>query len=248
MFENLIWTADRMLLDELIFRLEPSASADPDIDDHCFRFYKGKPLVDQYADYWASLKNFIPRNVFELGIWDGGSTAFWFEHLKPAKHVAIDLQDKQDSDYFRHYVSSRGVEENIKTYWKVSQADHARLSEIVAAEFTGPLDLVIDDASHFYEPTKQSFEILFPLLRPGGIYLIEDWAWAHWKGMQVGRFEDEPTTLIFELIEALGTSQGLIAKATVFGGFTALERGPMDLRATSFKLENYIHRSRVVKS
>lgn len=248
MFENLIWKPDRMLLDELIFRLEPSASADPDIDDQCFRLYKGKPLVDQYESYWASLKGFNPKNVFELGIWDGGSIAFWFEHLNPVKHVAIDLQDKQDSGYFQQYVASRGVEENIKTYWRVNQGDHPAISQIVAAEFAGPLDLVIDDASHFYGPTKQSFETLFPLLRPGGIYIIEDWAWAHWKGMQVGRFEDEPTTLIFELIEALGTSEGLIAKATVFGGFTAVERGPMDLRDTSLQLENYIHRSRVVKS
>ena len=248
MFENLIWKADRMLLDELIFRLEPSASADPNIDDQCFRFYKGRPLVGEYAAYWASLQNFTPGNVLELGIWDGGSTAFWFESLKPAKHVAIDLQDKEDSVYFRQYVSSRGLEENIKTYWRVNQADHAMISQIVAAEFAGPLDLVIDDASHHYQPTKQSFETLFPLLRPGGIYIIEDWAWAHWEGMQVGRFEDEPTTLIFELIEALGTSQDLMTKATVYRGFTALERGPVDLRGTSFKLENYIHRSRVVKS
>jgi cephalosporin hydroxylase len=248
MFENLIWKPDRMLLDELIFRLEPSASADPNIDDQCFRFYKGKPLVDQYADYWATLRDFIPKNVFELGIWDGGSTAFWFENLKPARHVAIDLQDKEDSDYFRQYVSSRRLEENIKTHWRVNQADHATISQIVAAEFAGPLDLVIDDASHWYQPTKQSFETLFPLLRPGGIYIIEDWAWAHWEGMQVGRLEDEPTTLIFELIEALGTSQDLMGKATVYRGFTALERGPADLRGISFKLEDCIHRSRVVKS
>jgi cephalosporin hydroxylase len=248
MFENLIWKSDRMLLDDLIFRLEPSASADPNIDDQCFRFYKGKALVDEYAAYWTSLKSFTPKNVFELGIWDGGSTAFWFEHLKPSKHVAIDVQDKQDSDYFTQYISSRGVDENIKTYWRVNQADHATISQILAAEFTDPLDLVIDDASHFYGPTKQSFETLFPLLRPGGIYIIEDWAWAHWNGMQVGRIEDEPTTLIFELIEALGTSQDLMKKATVFRGFIALERGPMDLRNASFQLQNHIHRSKVAKS
>lgn len=33
-------------------------------------------------------------------------------------------------------------------------------------------------ASHAYEETKASFEFLFPLLSPGGVYLIEDWSWA----------------------------------------------------------------------
>jgi hypothetical protein len=40
------------------------------------------------------------------------------------------------------------------------------------------MNLVVDDASHTYEDTKASFETLFPLLQPGGIYAIEDWSWA----------------------------------------------------------------------
>jgi hypothetical protein len=36
----------------------------------------------------------------------------------------------------------------------------------------------VDDASHFYEQTKTTFETVFPMLRPGGIYLIEDWSWS----------------------------------------------------------------------
>jgi hypothetical protein len=43
----------------------------------------------------------------------------------------------------------------------------------------GPLDLVVDDCSHLYEPTRASFNELFPRLRPGGAYVIEDWVWAH---------------------------------------------------------------------
>src|SRR5215207_423787 len=54
----------------------------------------------------------------------------------------------------------------------------ARLGAIVADEFGDEeLDLVIDDASHRLEPTRTSFETLFPRLRDGGLYLIEDWKW-----------------------------------------------------------------------
>ena len=34
---------------------------------------------------------------------------------------------------------------------------------------------MIDDASHLLDPTRSSFDVLFPLLRPGGVYVIEDW-------------------------------------------------------------------------
>jgi hypothetical protein len=38
-----------------------------------------------------------------------------------------------------------------------------------------PLDLVIDDASHLYGPSLATFETLFPALREGGLYVLEDW-------------------------------------------------------------------------
>ena len=44
-----------------------------------------------------------------------------------------------------------------------------------------PLNLVHDNTSHFYEPAKSSLNVFLSLLRPGGVYLIEDWAWAHWQ-------------------------------------------------------------------
>ena len=38
---------------------------------------------------------------------------------------------------------------------------------------------MIDDASHKLDLTRRSFEMLFPLLREGGVYVIEDWAAQH---------------------------------------------------------------------
>ena len=99
-------------------------------------------------------------------------------------------------------------------------------------EFDGPLDLVIDDASHFYGPTLASFETLFPLLTPGGLYIIEDWAWGHWPGFIV---PDHPwagtplTQLVVKIIEAAGTSTGLFANVTVYEGFISVERGPLTI-------------------
>lgn len=247
MFDRLVWQKDRMLLDDLVFRLEHYRSNDWELGENCFVFYKIKPLVDQYARFWSSRGDFHPQNILELGIWDGGSIAFWFEHFHPQKHVGIDLLQKQDSRYFQHYIASRGLEERIKTYWGTNQTDAQRLSEIVRREFTGPLDLVIEDASHMYAATKTSFETLFPLLRPGGLYVIEDWAWAHWEEFQSPEhpWATQPalTQLVFELVEAIGSSTALIAELRIFQGFVAVERGELRLgELGDFSLQKYISR------
>lgn len=247
MFERLVWQNDRMLLDDLGFRLEHTKSDSWELGENCFVFYKIKPLLDQYAKFLSERRNFHCQNVFELGMWDGGSIAFWFEYFQPRKHVAIDISQKRDSNYFQWYVKSRGLEERIKTYWGVDRGDSEKLREIVENEFCGSLDLVIDDASHMYELTKTSFEVLFPLLRPGGLYIIEDWAWAHWKEFQAPAHpwfnQTELTKLIFELVEATGSSTALIASLSIFQGFTVVERGEIEApELREFNIEKYISR------
>jgi SAM-dependent methyltransferase len=245
MFERLIWRDDRMLLDDLVFRLQHTKNDAWELGDDCFVFYKIKPLVDQYARFWGMRAGFRADNVFELGLWDGGSIAFWFELFGPRKHVGIDFSRRGDSAYFRRYIEARQLQQRIATHWSVDQADAAKLRAIVRREFTGPLDLVIDDASHQYGPTKASFETLFPLLRPGGVYIIEDWAWAHWQEFQAPNHpwatDTALTQLIFELVAATGSSTALIGTISVFQGFAAIERGPIALEAPGqFALSRFI--------
>lgn len=246
-FERLVWQPDRMLLDDLVFRLEHFRDDSWELGDECFRFYKLKALVDQYEAFWSLHASLALDNLFELGIWDGGSVAFWSEVLRPRKHVAVDLADREDSPYFARYEETSGRQDAIATYWRTDQADKPRLQEIVSMEFEEPLDLVIDDCSHLYAPTRASFEALFPLLRPGGLYVIEDWAWSHWEEFQAPThpWADEAplTRLVFELIEATGTSDSLIASLEVYEGFVAVERGTnSEITPESFDLAEHVLR------
>ncbi len=247
-FDKLEWKKDRMIFENLVFRLEHFKNSDWELGNNCFVFYKIKPLIDQYSKFWSFKPQFNPQNVMELGMWDGGSTAFWFECFHPKKLIGIDLMQREDSDYFQQYIISRGLRDCIKTYWNTDQTDLEKIRNIIEKEFSGPIDLVIDDASHAYEATKISFEMLFPLLRPGGLYIIEDWAWGHWKEYQspnhpiMGNMT-EPTKLIFELVEATGSSKDLIANLSIFEGFTVIERGEIALsKLAGFNLEAFISR------
>jgi hypothetical protein len=248
-FDRMIWLPDRMLLDGLVFRLEHFKNDTWELADRCFRFYKTRRLMEEFGRFFASRPSFQPRNFFELGIWHGGSIAMWYEWLKPDKHVAVDLAEPRPSPYFDAYLASRQLQSRIKLLWRTNQADAPRLREIVSTEFDGPLDLVIDDASHLYQPTKASFETLFPQLRAGGLYIIEDWAWSHWPDWQAAdhQWAAQPalTKLVLELVEAVGTHTSCVESITIHPGFVVVQRGPSnDFSINSFKVQNCILRRR----
>lgn len=140
-----------------------------------FVVYKQPRQLSQYQALFAQT-GFAPRTMLELGIWDGGSAAFWTEALGLEAYVAIDLQERGDSEYFRSWLARRG-HGRVRTHWGVDQTDAAALAAILEPDLR-EIDIVIDDASHMPGPTIRSFEILFPRVRPGGWYVIEDWAWA----------------------------------------------------------------------
>lgn len=246
MFDKLVWEQDRVLLDDLVFHIEHYGEDTRELSEDYFALVKERQIIGQYADFWSKRSGFSPKNIFELGIWDGGSVAFWFELFHPQKHVAVDFSRREDGRYFRRYVDRRKLAERVSTYWGVDQADGERLKQIAASEFAGPLDLVIDDASHQYRATKSSFETLFPLLRQGGLYIIEDWSWGHWKEFQSPShpWSRYPalTRLMIELLEATGTSNALISNLTFYQGFAVVERGEAPISDPSFELDDHIIR------
>ena len=95
----------------------------------------------------------------------------------------------------------------MSVFYNSSQDDETLLNNIFDDELDRRLDLVVDDASHLYEQTRKSFEILFPLLQPGGTYVIEDWAWSHRVNAQNRRHpwwkKSALTNLIFEMVVEL---------------------------------------------
>jgi len=159
---------DRFTVGDVEFRCSFEEGSEP----HRFFICKNRPLLEQYLDAFDS---FPAANMVELGIAQGGSAALTALVAPPRKLVALDLIDNR-VEALDDLIERLGLAERIRPYYGVDQADRARLQEILDDEFGDePLDLVIDDASHRLEETRASFETLFPRLRPGGLFLIEDW-------------------------------------------------------------------------
>jgi predicted O-methyltransferase YrrM len=183
----------------------PSTDRRPSTSE-AFTIVKSEPYLRVYEELASG---FSPRSILELGIFQGGSYVFLDKLFKPRRMSAVEISPKPVAPLLQ-YLSRT---ENRFVHFATSQRDGETLRQIVVGELADELDLVVDDASHTYEETKTSFEFLFPLLHPGGIYVIEDWSWAHHPNYQS---PDAPfseryalSNLLFEQIMLLGSTSAI---------------------------------------
>jgi SAM-dependent methyltransferase len=225
---------ERAMLGDTVFELAvPHRAEDATASSDSFALLKDRSILDAYARYWGERPEFEAENVFEIGLWDGGSFALWQEVLEPRMHVGVDIADRR-TPYFRAYESAPERRDQIRTFWDVDQTDKDRLRRIAGESFDRPLDLVLDDGAHLYRETKASMEALFGLLRPGGLYIIEDWAWGHWGSefrLAASPERSALTRFVGELAGVVGSVQDVVAALDVRRHFVVVERGPGQVEA-----------------
>lgn len=198
------------------------------------RFCVRKPR-EVVLRYERLLARLTPRRIVEVGVYEGGSTALLVQLASPEKLVAIDIEPSPNAA-LEEFIDAGDLRDSVSVHWGVDQADAARLAAIMGAEFgPAPLDLVIDDASHLLEETTRTFETLFPLLRPGGEYVVEDWAWAH-SSFPLWPNQRPLSLLVFQLMAASGFSPDVVASVTVDRPWAVIRRGAAELSADEFSL------------
>jgi hypothetical protein len=208
-----------------------------------FLLGKSRAMVDQAA---AIGRTRSIRKIFDMGILEGGSTVLYELLFQPQIIAAIDILPtpvKALSDYvFRHNKS-----DIIKPYYGINQADRSTMEKILSAEFPNrDIDLIVDDASHLYEESREAFNISFPFLREGGLYIIEDWGWAHWGG-EYWQKDQNPvlskkkalSNLLVEFFMMAAGHPELIKEITIDQYFVTLCRGGGSLPAENFHIEKY---------
>ncbi|MBO0767724.1 MAG: class I SAM-dependent methyltransferase [Solirubrobacterales bacterium] len=185
-------------------------------------------MVESLVDL---LVEFRPKRIVELGIYSGGSVALIAQVADPDRLSAIELSSEPVAG-LSQFIAANGLEEVVKTHYGLDQADVQAVRGAIDVDHGDQaLDLVIDDASHFYVETRTAFELLFPRLRPGGLYVIEDWDWAHMPGPlwqhAGGYFHDRPalTNLIVELSVLSSTADDLVRRVVVNRQTAIVERG-----------------------
>ncbi len=131
----------------------------------------------------------------EIGVERGGSLQIMQEYLgTDARIVGLDIDPACAA------LRREGREIHIG-----DQSDTTLLAK-VAAE-SGPFDIVIDDGSHVADHQIVSFFNLFPALKEGGIYIVEDLHASFWSG---------PTQASRYGINFYDFARGLVEKLSLF--------------------------------
>jgi len=221
-----------------------------------FILVKHRHMVDRYVEL---LHRLAPRRMLELGILEGGSVALAALLARPDRFLAIDL--KQDpTEPLETFIDAHGLRDRVRTRYGVDQADRTRLRAVVEQELgSEPLDLVVDDASHELHATRASFEVLFPRLRDGGVFVIEDWSSDHHvEAVLDARMSEDPsasealatilreapppppslTAIVFELILASAFHRDIVREVFVADDWAYAVRGPAVVDADTFALSD----------
>ena len=161
----------------------------PPGEDHLL-VIKTPEMVQQYLDLVAAER---PRRIVELGTKEGGSTALLAMVTDPDLIVSVDLAPEVPAR-LAALIRDRNLHDRVVPVAGLDQGDRSALTERMDALLgTEALDFVVDDASHILGPTRTSLEVLLPRLRPGGIYVVEDWAAEYATACELAR-HIEPTS------------------------------------------------------
>lgn len=134
---------------------------------------KWQHYFDIYDRYLVPFIGLSP-NVLEIGVDKGGSLELWHNFFENAKIYAIDINsDVRNIDF------PFSVDIEIG-----DQTDKEFLQNYVYSK--PDFDIIIDDGGHYMDQQLMSLIYLFPKLKHGGIYIIEDVHTSYSQGYNGG--------------------------------------------------------------
>jgi hypothetical protein len=149
------------------------------VENHTLRSLCEKHGTDKtkYADTYENLfREYVnlPVDIFEAGIWMGGSIRVWLDYFPSSRVYAIDnnslfplnnMPGKAVEDFVHDIDTTRFKYEIIDEY------DSDKLRLFLSGR---TFDIVIDDGSHDPQTQLQLYKTMIGSVKHGGLYIVED--------------------------------------------------------------------------
>jgi 23S rRNA U2552 (ribose-2'-O)-methylase RlmE/FtsJ len=120
----------------------------------------GHNYLDLYERYFSAIRD---KNVkiLEIGVLNGSSLAVWEAYFPNAKIIGADINP------------ATKIFERSRV--QIEILDQSNIEQLVQLGLKhGPFDVIIEDGSHFWDHQITSLKTLFPFVKNGGTYVIED--------------------------------------------------------------------------
>jgi Methyltransferase domain len=141
------------------------------------RLFPDRQEVSKANEYYVHYEPFLAPFrgkqpiVFEIGVFQGHSTKVFANYFRDSKLIGIDNQDNTiDFTDYPNVIMCHG-----------DQSDGQFLAQVADQYAPEGIDIIIDDASHIGYLSLKTFEYLFPRMRSGGVYIVEDWGTGYWN-------------------------------------------------------------------
>ena len=140
-----------------------------------FQNNTGKKITKWTHYFWVYEKHFAHLRdkefkMLEIGVLNGGSLEMWRNYFPKAKIVGIDI----NPDCRNHEQTDKNI------FVRIGDQSNEKFLQDLIDEFA-EFDLILDDGSHHVDHVNRTFQYLYPKLKDGGIYFIEDTHAAYWS-------------------------------------------------------------------
>jgi hypothetical protein len=133
---------------------------------------------DTYFDHYDKhLSRFVGKapNVLEIGVGEGGSLELWCRYFENGKIFGIDANPECVAhEYNNENINVELGDQNSEEFWELYLKDKEKF------------DIIIDDGSHISQHQLTTMSCLFPHLKEGGLYIVEDTHTSYWPSWDGG--------------------------------------------------------------
>lgn len=118
--------------------------------------------------------------ILEIGVFKGASIRMWREYFPNAEIHCVDINEINLSDLnnVTMHIVDCDSKESLKSF----------------AEKLGEFDVIIDDGGHTMRQQQNALEVLWPNLKKGGIFIMEDMHTSIKEFYPEYNVENQPTT------------------------------------------------------